>query len=236
MHALIDSLSTDHVIEFASTLAEGTTVHVSALSFISNADIVTLQPLSSADYDLIEASANWFESSALLSQVSVVYEGQELTLTDDFFNTIRVRVKLEDTATRPQLWPTTASSSGTCTRLVADTRVVVEKPPSVAARKYRVLSLYDGSIQQALANHHRDSTRSLNLFVEPGCALVNDRMASMIVCQSETSATVLHCQVSKDVPEDCIGTFLALLSRDRITVFRSTGRSTSLFYRLFAFL
>jgi hypothetical protein len=87
---------------------------VTALSFVADAGTLSVDPVSTRDWELLELYAGSLESGGLLNQVSIVYPGQVLSLSVGAgSDCARVRVNY------------TCLEGYCCQRLVADTEITV---------------------------------------------------------------------------------------------------------------
>jgi hypothetical protein len=126
-HFLADSIELPtEAVASSVNLVVGTSVVVNSLPFVADAATITVDPISTRDWELLELYAGTLESGSLLNQVSVVYPGQVLSLSvgggagSDY-----ARVRVNDTNMEGYC----------CQRLVADTEITVlpkarAKPPT----------------------------------------------------------------------------------------------------------
>lgn len=115
-------------------------VSVRAFSRIEYGTRVDVEPLSTEDWELLEIHSEAMERGELLNQVSVVYEGQELTLlVGNHGDQIRVVVKevlTSSSTSESSIWPDIVSSGTStswptpnCVLLVQNTEVVIAPKP-----------------------------------------------------------------------------------------------------------
>ena len=122
--------------------ADNTLVHVAALPFVQDADVLHVEPLTSEDWELLETRASYLEQGALLQQVSLVYSGQEIPLWvgDRDVAWVRILPSNFDKSEAPNsAWPDlkkwgssyhqNSTTTAPCLRLVRDTRVSVAPKP-----------------------------------------------------------------------------------------------------------
>lgn len=125
-------------------------VSVRALSSIESASQLLMEPMTPADWTILEAHADWLEHGGLLQQVSVTSAGQLLTLQCDR-HVARVRVADESFGRRAGLWPDDEEDL-MCLRLVADTKVIVQpktnKLPSAVVKIDVGLGDYGQAMQE----------------------------------------------------------------------------------------
>lgn len=181
------SAASDDIPEFVS---------VHALSRVDYGMQVFVDPLSFKDWELLEVYCDFIKDGGLLSQVSVVYPDQILTLRINEVD--RVKILLKEITTRASsntgdktytVWPnisTSNSDSGKCLKmtkthsdcvlLIQDTEIIVEpktrpekKDPSWLG-PFRLIPSgtdWDSSLQILSRLTERKS-----FHVEPGCVLV----------------------------------------------------------------
>jgi hypothetical protein len=89
--------------------------NVTALTSVTDAASIEVDPLTPEDWELLEVHSEFLERGALLSQVSIVYPNQILTLTVGAFDTVQFRVL--------------PFPNKPCFRLVANTEVIVIPKP-----------------------------------------------------------------------------------------------------------
>ena len=134
-------------------------VSLTVLPFIRDVEKVTVHPVTTKDWELMELYSGFLESGSLLNQVCVVYPGQllDLDVGSGDHVTLRVDPSLEG-----------------CGRLVADTEVVVvPKPRTRAPTRSAPLRLVGTS------NDWSDGMRQLAAQIgisllepSPGCLLI----------------------------------------------------------------
>jgi Peroxisome biogenesis factor 1, N-terminal len=76
---------------------------------------IEVEPLTTEDWELLEIHSEFLERGALLSQVSIVYPNQTLTLAVGAFDMVQVRIL--------------PFTNNPCCRLVANTEVIVIPKP-----------------------------------------------------------------------------------------------------------
>lgn len=101
-----------------------------------------MQPVSECDWENINISAEWLESGALLSQISIVYPNQELEISSRQ-GLIRIRVLPESFVVPEPLWPDDPESSPNCLRLVQDTEIIVKPIPATGGSRSATLKIVD---------------------------------------------------------------------------------------------
>ena len=191
----------------------GDLISLIALPFISDVDQLTVEPVTTNDWELLELYSEVLENGSLLSQVSVVYPGQILRLSvgGNNYACVRVDPDLQD-----------------CCRLLADTEIVVvpkprRKVPSPSPPLRLVGTLNDWS--HAMTQLAAVSGISL-LEVSPGTMLIHPntlatQIPDWIDCQSaftnaivwrancetdsKVTVTIVLIEASEDIEEDCVG-------------------------------
>lgn len=110
-------------------------VHVKALSFVRDAQILQVEPSTTADWELLETRAAFLEDGALLQQVSIVYAGQVIPLWVGFKDVAWIRILSVNFEREDSVWPELDAGPGCqstateCLRLVRDTRISVAPKP-----------------------------------------------------------------------------------------------------------
>jgi Peroxisome biogenesis factor 1, N-terminal len=196
-----------------SVTCVGESVSLVALPFISDVDRLTVEPVTTSDWEILELYSDVLENGSLLSQVSVVYPGQVLRLSvgGNSYACLRVDPNLAG-----------------CHRLVADTEIiVVPKPrrkaptPSPPLRLVGTLDDWSNAMTQLAAK----ADISL-LAVSPGTMLIHPKtlatkVPDWIDCESaaahaivwrannetdsKVAVTIVQIEPSEVVNEDCIG-------------------------------
>jgi Peroxisome biogenesis factor 1, N-terminal len=167
------------VLELASAMipagfSEVCEVRVRALTEIRDADILTVEPLTPDDWELLEIRAEFLESAAFLRQVSLVYAGQIVQLWLGGKDVARVRVLVDNFAKN-----STKSSNNTaqspCLRLVQDTRIsLVPKPRPKVDPVTPILRIYPTAQDYSQPmNELANSLGKPQIFTTPGTAFVN---------------------------------------------------------------
>ena len=118
---------------FSETSGPPSAVLVKALSWIPKCTRLEVDPVTVADWELLEAHADALEQGGLLQQVSVVYTGQLICLQmgRDVARVVVKNVIHEDTsAADDNVWPEdpqslSQSTNTRCVLLVQDTQVVI---------------------------------------------------------------------------------------------------------------
>lgn len=186
------------------------------LPYIHNLEKVTVYPVTTKDWELMELYSEFLESGAFLDQVSVVYPDQLLNLDVGSSNYVTLRVE---------------SSFEGCGRLVADTEVVVvpkpRKRPPTPSMPLRLVGTSD-DWSEAMRQLAAQMNIAL-LEVSPGCVLIHPRTLETMVpgwedyeseCRyaiawrannttdSERAATIVMIEASEAIDEDVVGEFI----------------------------
>ena len=171
-------------------------VSVRALSRIDYGMRVLVEPATVNDWELLEIYSTFVEDGGLLSQISVVYPNQNLTIKIGELDKVNIRVKeikarvsWNQEIAALSVWPTTSSddidlssfslerySPPQCVLLIEDTEMVVEPK---TRPKEKVISWSDplrlipsdaewGSSYKTLSS----ITGRGSFHVEPGCVVV----------------------------------------------------------------
>jgi hypothetical protein len=119
---------------------EGATyVYVSALSSVMDIDSLQVEPVTPADWILLQQKADWLESGGFLQQVSLVYSNQIMPLHLGSLGVAQVRVLPSNFVSKHDSpWPTEdnllmETDPPRCFRLVADTHIeIAPKLPTIA--------------------------------------------------------------------------------------------------------
>ena len=140
-------LSTDEdILELPGCLipdecGDYSTVHVSVLASVQDADMLQVEPLTSADWELLETRADFLEDGALLQQVSIAYAEQHIPLWVGAKDVAWVRVLPCNFGgeSKDSVWPETCDDTSQkkapstvnngCVRLVQDTQICVAPKP-----------------------------------------------------------------------------------------------------------
>lgn len=196
-------------------------VAVDALPFIRNIEEVTVHPVATKDWELMELYSGFLESGSLLSQVCVVYPGQllDLDVGSNNYVTLRVDATLEG-----------------CGRLVADTEVVVvPKPRKQAPTPSVPLRLVGTSDDWSDAMRKLAAQMCISLVdISPGCLLIHPKTLETTIpgwdvddsefrhamvwrakdaTDSKRVATVVKVESSEAIEEDVVGEFIRLYSK-----------------------
>lgn len=182
------SVISNHIPEFV-------TVH--PLSRVGYGMRVLVEPATVEDWELLEIYSDFMEKGGLLSQVSVIYPKQQLTIRIDGNDRVKIRVKEITTLSSLNLgnvassvWPDISSEGSTfgkrtqdgsslpqCVLLIEDTEMIVE--PKTRQRKKNVPWLHpfrlipsDFDWGSSFKNLSKITGRS-SFYVDPGCVLVN---------------------------------------------------------------
>jgi hypothetical protein len=117
---------------FSETSSPPSAVLVKALSWIPKCTRLEVDPLTVADWELLEAHADALEQGGLLQQVSVVYPGQSICLQmgRDVARVVVKDVNEDTSAADDSVWPEdpqslSQSTKTRCVLLVQDTEVVI---------------------------------------------------------------------------------------------------------------
>lgn len=164
---------------------------------------------------MLELSAGFLESGSLLSQVSLVYPGQVLTLRLGGSDTASLRVLGDD---------------GACRRLLADTEIIITpkprpKPPAPSPPLRLAGTSNDWSKPlKSLARQHGVLLQT----VSPGCMMIHpktlrdripgwsdsgDQPQHAVVWRADDEAgldTFVTIRSSENIPEDVVGTFVCV--------------------------
>jgi hypothetical protein len=98
-------------------------VVVVPLKRVSNASSVSVEPISTDDWELLEMNAEDIEAGALLNQISIVYPGQKLNIT---VNNISFNIQILKLGFISQ---NARDEEDECLRLVASTEIIVTPKP-----------------------------------------------------------------------------------------------------------
>ena len=173
-------------------------VHVAALASVRDAEMLQVQPLTSADWELLETRAEFLEEGALLQQVSIVYAGQLIPLWVGAKDVAWIRVLPDNfEGTQDSVWPEldAAASQGSCLslsattctgclRLVRDTRICVApkprrpKEPSSMSPPLRVYTTQDDYCMPML--RLAESFGKRQVAATPGTVVVASAMKARI--------------------------------------------------------
>jgi hypothetical protein len=191
-------------------------VKVMVLPYIRNVAKVTVHPVTTKDWELMELYSGFLESGALLNQVSVVYSDQLLYLDVSSGNCVTLRVE---------------SSLEGCGRLVADTEVVVvpkrRKRPPTPSIPLRLVGTTD---DWSLAMRQLAAQLNISLLkISPGCLLIHPTTLETRVpgwkeyesecrhalvwrandtTKSMGAATIVRVEPSEGIDEDVVGEFI----------------------------
>jgi hypothetical protein len=180
-------------------------VGVRALGFIENATDVEVEPLTPADWLLLQSNAAWLENGGILGQVSVVYPNQILPLwiQNDL---VRVRV-VPESFCRTNIW---CEEDLPCMRLVADTKFLVQPKEE---EKQAVASLRIYPSEQEYASPMSDIALQLKVplphvhqfsaIVHPAHMLESGCLAT--VKTDAHAGIVVRAYLSENVPKGFIG-------------------------------
>lgn len=192
---------------------------VSIVLFVPDARELTVEPVSTEDWELFEIYSSYFENGALLKQVSLVYPGQILSLSlGDGYDFARVRVD-------PQL-------KG-CHRLRKDTHfVVVPKPRPKEAAPSECLFLVGttedwSDSMHDLANQLQIKVLSVNprsMLIHPATLATvpgyTDEMSWAVIWRddidvSEQTMSLVMIETTSEIEQGCVGKFVVLISFTR---------------------
>jgi len=191
--------------------SSNTFVNVKPLESVSIATDLLVEPVTTADWELVELDAAWLENGGLLQQVSVVYVNQIIPLVlSNKKDVARIRV-LPPTCQQASLWP----DESPCLRLVADTRVIVAPKP----RKHEFdpkLRLYPtredcGDAEIQLASHLGVGLVSIDqctVAIHPNTLSNYDAGRLIGVVRADQEFAIVRIVPCPDVPEEHIGTCL----------------------------
>jgi hypothetical protein len=117
---------------FSESINPPSVVLIKALSWIPKCTRLEVDPLTVADWELLEAHADALEQGGLLQQVSVVYPGQSISLQigRDVARVVVKGVNEDTSAAGDNVWPEDPQSRSQstytrCVLLVQDTEVVI---------------------------------------------------------------------------------------------------------------
>ena len=146
-----------------SSVSEASEVLVTALAEVRDADILTVEPLTPGDWELLEIKAEFLEGEAFLRQVSLVYPGQVIRLWVGGRDVAWIHVLANNFADTP------------CLRLVQDTRIsLVPKPRPAVDPGIQNLRIYPTSDDYSQPmNELAKSLGKPLVFTTPGTAFVN---------------------------------------------------------------
>ena len=204
----------DDILELPRALVpdnipENSMIHVLALPYVQDAGMLHVEPLTVADWELLETRADFLEDGALLQQVSIVYSDQRIPLWVGANDVAWIRVlptNFGGGESTESVWPKTAGEGSQgdipsaahagCRRLVQDTRIcVVPKPRnknesllSPPLRVYTTMADYlppELEIAQSLGKCQPATT--------PGTVLVSSAMKTRIpgIQADDSSALVV---------------------------------------------
>jgi len=171
-------------------------VSVHALSRIDHGMHVLVEPLSFKDWELLEAYSAFMKDGGLLSQVSVVYSNQSLTVRINEFERVKIRVKEMNTKATSNVrdemdpvWPDISTDSSdsdkclktmkthlNCVLLIRDTEIIVE--PKTRTKKndsswLGPFRLIPSAAEWGASLHILSRLTELKSFhVEPGCVII----------------------------------------------------------------
>lgn len=200
-----------------------TSVHVRPLAKVLHASRIQVDPLTTADWELLQVHAEEFERGAILKQVSVVTSGQQLKfrIQNDFIHVMvqEIRTALDDSP-----WPAYSDDGEIETpqavMLVNDTEMVVTPKPRPPSK-----SVYGWSVplqvvpctddKNAAALEFSDRLLSKRLDVLPASMVVHpDTWDSTFgdwarVCEDGNKDNFLLARIetSQDIPTEQAGTF-----------------------------
>jgi hypothetical protein len=178
----------DDIIEIPRSIVSGLVgiphnlpefVSVHALSCVEHGTRVLVEPVTVEDWELLEIYSDFVEQGGLLSQVSVIYQDQNLTLrVGDGID--RVKVKVTE-ATGSSLGTTCAKEDSirplSCVLLIQDTEVIVS-PKARSTKKVlpwsSPLRLIASDIDWGTSCATLSRLTNMEaIYVEPGCVLVH---------------------------------------------------------------
>lgn len=210
------------LVGISHNLPEFVSVHV--LSCVEHGTRVLVEPASVEDWELLEIYTDFVEQGGLLSQVSVIYQNQNLTLrVGDGID--RVQVKVTE-ATGSSLDTNCAKEDSTrpppCVLLIQDTEVIVS-PKSRPTKKVipwsSPLRLIPSDIDwgTSCATLSR-LTKMEAINVEPGCVLVHcdqwpfESQWAQIKPENQTlnQMRVVRVTTSSKIPPNDAGTWIKI--------------------------
>lgn len=224
--ALISVVSSD-IPEFIS---------VHALSRIDYGVRVLVEPATVEDWELIEIYSNLMEEGGLLSQVSVIYPDQHLTLCVDGMDRVNIRINQVTTRNSSNpgddenpIWPEislnssdfsigsgTKNSSPQCVLLVQDTEMIVE--PKTRPRKKMIswldpLRVIPSDLDWGLSFDKLSTLTGRGPFsVDPGCVLLKTEQWpfetewAQIRSQDSKQIRIVRIMTSSRIPRNSAGT------------------------------
>lgn len=240
------SSSKKDVIEVPRSLLSVTTcddipkiVSVHVLSRIEYGVQVLVEPLSFKDWELLEVYCASVKEGGLLSQVSVVYLNQNLTVRINEFDRVKIRVK-EITAevslnaedkTHP-FWPDFSSDDNDsskylklmntyrkCLLLIQDTEIIVEpktRPKTIYTSWLDPFRLIPSDAEWGASLQILSTlTKRSSLHVEPGCVVVEtedwpfDVEWAHIRPEYSNETRVIRVVTSSQIPKKNAGTPIA---------------------------
>ena len=184
---LMSSRIIDDVIELPRSMVLGLEgiphnlpefVSVHALSCVKHGTRVLVEPATVEDWELLEIYSDFVERGGLLSQVSVIYQKQNLTLRVNGIDRVQVQVT---EATGSSLVTNCAKEDSTrplsCVLLIQDTEVIVS--PKVRPKKKVIpwsspLRLIPSDVDWGTSCATLSRLTNVEaIYVEPGCVFVH---------------------------------------------------------------
>jgi len=193
-----------------SSAFEGDVFDVKPLSFVPDATSLTMEPLTTKDWEMLELYADFLESGSLLSQVSLVYPGQVISLLVGGEGKDIARVRVQDS---------------TCRRLVANTEIVIVPKPRAAppspSPPLRLVGTADdwSDAMKALGRVTLLNVSPGSMMIHPktlesqvpGWARCNPPAQHAVVWRADRATgpcTVVSIEVSDCIPEGAVGTYV----------------------------
>jgi hypothetical protein len=206
-------------------LPEFVSVHV--LSCVKHGTRVLLEPANVEDWELLEIYSDYVEQGGLLSQVSVIYQNQNLTLrVGDGADRVQVQVT---EATGSSLVTNCAEEDSirplSCVLLIQDTEVIVSpkaRPTKKLIPWSSPLRLIPSDIDWGTSCATLSRLTNMEaIYVEPGCVLVHcdqwpfDSLWAQIKLENPTlnQMRVVRVMTSSKIPPNDAGTWTKICLR-----------------------
>jgi hypothetical protein len=207
-------------------------VQVRALPIVKKCKRLDLEPLTIADWELLEVTSGSLEMGGLLAQVCIVYSNQMLTLTTSR-GAARMKVKIcHDSGFSSEVTSTSILNDlgrSTVVLLVQDTEVVISpKPRSLETSGLDEVSVFRltagrGDLSIAMDEFASRSGRKQYSYVSvpPGCIYLRDdatidRDALVWIAKGGKGSSKKQKQVlgrilvSPLIPKNCAGMYVSL--------------------------